>query len=339
MEDITILLPTYNRKNYLPHAIECVIAQTFKKWRLIVINDGGADVLDIIKKFYDSRIEYINIKHKGKAAALNIGLNKVRSKYISYMDDDDEIFPQHLEKLYKAATINNCDFVYSDTYLTILNENNDVECKYIENEDDVNYESIKFFNKINHKQILHSKCLSDKVGYYDKRLTILIDYDYIKRLANVCEPYHVKSVTGNHILRKKNSLASSFASISGNWIYDKINSGKSILYIFEKTPDQFVDFYLNYNSLYFENTSLNKTLKNQKIEFNILNTKLNADTEEINHLSNLLTHNQEELSNKIKELNNIYSSFSWKVVQKLRYVKKIIIKFFKFKKISHKVGL
>lgn len=327
MEDITILLPTYNRQDYLPHAIECVIAQTFKKWRLIVINDGGTDVHDIIKFFDDSRIEYINIEHKGKAAALNIGLNKVRSKYISYMDDDDEIFPQHLEKLYEAATINNCDFVYSDTYLTILNEYNDVECKYIENDEDVKYESIKFFNKINHKQILHTKYLSDKVGAYDERLTILIDYDYIKRLANICEPYHVKSVTGNHILRKKNNLANSFDSISGNWIYDKINSGKSILYIFEKTPEQFVDFYLNYHTLYLENISINEILKYQKIENDTLKTKLSDGTKKINNLSNLLNHNQEKLSNKIQELNSIYSSFSWKIIQKLRYVKKLFLIF------------
>ena len=84
---------------------------------------------------------------------------------------------------------------------------------------------------------------------------------------------------------------------------------------------------MNYHTLYLENISINEILKYQKIENDTLKTKLSDGTKKINNLSNLLNHNQEKLSNKIQELNSIYSSFSWKIIQKLRYVKKLFLIF------------
>ena len=232
LPQITIILPTYNRRNFLPSAIKCITAQTFKEWRLLVINDGGEDVSDIVKEFNDPRIEYIDLPHQGKPAAVNHGLQLVKSKYIAYMDDDDEVFPEHLEKLYHAAEVNNSQFVYSDTYLTVLNEKGEIVSKTIENETDVTYEDIRFYNRINHKQILHTRELAEKVGFYDERISIGFDYDYIKRLEKLEKPYHVRQVTGDHFLRGNMQN-----QITGLSTKNPESAGKSLVAFFEKDPE------------------------------------------------------------------------------------------------------
>ena len=108
------------RSCFLPRAIACLRAQTFRDWRLLIVNDGGEDVADIVAGFNDARLVYFNRPHAGKAAQLNFALGEVTAPYVSYMDDDDDVFPNHLERLLFAAESLGADFVYSDTYLTIL---------------------------------------------------------------------------------------------------------------------------------------------------------------------------------------------------------------------------
>ena len=154
------------------------------------------------------------------------------------MDDDDEVFPEHLESLYNAAEENNSQFVYSDTYLTVVNENGKIVRQTIENDRDVTYEDIRLYNRINHKQILHTRDLAEKVGLYDIKMSVLIDYDYIKRLAKLENPYHVRSITGNHFLR-----GNWHCQISGMWTKSPRKTGESLLAFFEKDPELLADIY------------------------------------------------------------------------------------------------
>ncbi|MCX5634600.1 MAG: glycosyltransferase family 2 protein, partial [Planctomycetota bacterium] len=69
---VSVLVPTFNRPGYLALALESVLRQSYKNLQIIVINDGGTDVSDIIKSFDDSRLIFINRKeNRGKAFSLN----------------------------------------------------------------------------------------------------------------------------------------------------------------------------------------------------------------------------------------------------------------------------
>lgn len=236
MQAIDILLPTYNRRDCLAKAIACIRAQTFRDWRLIVVNDGGESVADVIDACRDERIECHDRPHLGKAAQLNFALERVQAKYVAYMDDDDEVFPCHLEKLYRAAEAVKADLVYSDTFFTVLQPDGRIFRQKVENEKDVTYADLRYRNRINHKQILHTKALADVVGRYDEELRIFIDFDYIKRLMKVAErPFHVREITGNHVLRK-DPKTGSYMSISGLWKSDPEAVGRSLLRFFSKDP-------------------------------------------------------------------------------------------------------
>lgn len=231
---ITVLLPTYNRRDYLPQAIKSIVDQTFRDWRMIVANDGGEDVADIVAGFNDPRITYVDLPHKGKSGTLNAALKMVESEYVSYMDDDDEVFPEHLRLLYATAVRNKAGFVYSDTYLTRVDKSTGkVLNERIENERDVTPDMLRIQNYINHKQILHRKELSDRIGGFDEELPILIDFDFIRRLAFAEAPHHLHKVTGRHYLRMDGTVAE---SITGLWQRDPEACGKALLRIYSKTP-------------------------------------------------------------------------------------------------------
>ena len=231
---VTVLLPTYNRRDYLPHAIESFVAQTFRDWRMIVVNDGGEDVSDIVAGFNDPRIEYVNLPHQGKSGVLNAALKMVESEYVSYMDDDDEVFPDHLRLLYATAVRNKAGFVYSDTYLTRVDKSTGkVLNERIENERDVTPDMLRIQNFINHKQIIHRKELSDRIGGFDEELPILIDFDFIRRLAFVEAPHHLHKVTGRHYLFLDGTVP---VSITGLWQRDPEACGRALLRIYSKTP-------------------------------------------------------------------------------------------------------
>lgn len=102
---ITIIIPTYNRANYIEETLDSILAQTYPNWECIIINDGSTDnTSEILKKYHDkdSRFLYFNRIEKykkGAAGARNFGLdiaNERNAKYIQFFDDDDLMYPQKL---------------------------------------------------------------------------------------------------------------------------------------------------------------------------------------------------------------------------------------------------
>ncbi len=240
---VTVILPTFQRRSTLPAAIRSIRDQAFRDWKLLVVNDGGEDVSDVIASFSDSRIEYHARPHLGKAAALNHGLATLRSKYVAYMDDDDVVFPDHLAELVAAAERDRSEFVYSDTWLVVLGPDGKERGRRIENDEDVSFDDIRFFNKIHHKQILHTKRLADAVGPYDERMRVLIDYDYIRRLARVCPPVHVRKTTGEHFLRMVSEREDHYDAISGLWLSDPAACSRSVAALLDKDACDLAGFY------------------------------------------------------------------------------------------------
>ena len=98
MFNISVIIPTYNRKLFLIHAIDSVLNQTYQKLELIIIDDGSSD----------KSIEYIKKKHpdikiykqfnKGVSSARNKGIKISSNKWIAFLDSDDRWHPKKIEK-------------------------------------------------------------------------------------------------------------------------------------------------------------------------------------------------------------------------------------------------
>ena len=97
----SIILPFFNREKTIARAIKSVLAQTYKNWELLAIDDGSTDdSVSIVRSFGDSRIQMVSQgKNSGAAAARNLGIIKSRGQFICFLDSDDAYEPRFLETI------------------------------------------------------------------------------------------------------------------------------------------------------------------------------------------------------------------------------------------------
>ena len=98
--DVTVLMPVFNAEKYLREAIDSILAQTFRYFELLIINDGSTDgSSDILASYSDPRIVIVdNEQNIGLANSLNKGLALARGELVARMDADDISFPDRLMK-------------------------------------------------------------------------------------------------------------------------------------------------------------------------------------------------------------------------------------------------
>lgn len=118
MFEVTVILTTYNRANYLSEALNSIFSQTYKDFELIVIDDGSTDNTRDILEPYKDRLTYIWQENSGTPIGpKNIGLKHAKSRWIAYLDSDDIWEPRMLETRINAAQKNpNVGLIYGDCY-------------------------------------------------------------------------------------------------------------------------------------------------------------------------------------------------------------------------------
>lgn len=112
MTKLSVIIPIYNVEKYLNECLDSISKQTLKDIEIICIDDGSTDNSPNILKEYlkkDKRIRIITQKNKGQSAARNLGIKESHGEYIAFVDSDDFIEPDMLEKLYAKAKDNNLD--------------------------------------------------------------------------------------------------------------------------------------------------------------------------------------------------------------------------------------
>ena len=109
---ISIIVPVYNASAYLQNCIDSILAQTYCNFELILVDDGSKDnSLEICEsyKIKDSRIIVIHQENAGVSAARNAGLSLAKGNYFCFVDSDDSIEQDMIEKLYASIVKSNAD--------------------------------------------------------------------------------------------------------------------------------------------------------------------------------------------------------------------------------------
>lgn len=96
---VSIITPCYNGAKYIRETIDSVIAQTYPKWEMIIVDDGSKDnSAEIVRGYTDERIHLIQQKNAGSAAARNNGIRQCNGQYIALLDADDLWKPDFLKR-------------------------------------------------------------------------------------------------------------------------------------------------------------------------------------------------------------------------------------------------
>ena len=94
---ISIIMPVYNTpEKYLKECIDSILAQTYKEFEILIINDGSSDkTCNILSKISkkDLRINVFSKENGGVSSARNLGLEKAKGEYIAFVDADDVLEP------------------------------------------------------------------------------------------------------------------------------------------------------------------------------------------------------------------------------------------------------
>ena len=117
--DLTIIVPVYNSENWLKECMESIVLQKTKySFQIIAIDDGSTDRSGQILNQYIKNpcVEVIRQENKGYSGARNAGLERVKSKYIMFVDSDDVLLPNAIECLLSKAYLEDADIVEGNGY-------------------------------------------------------------------------------------------------------------------------------------------------------------------------------------------------------------------------------
>jgi glycosyltransferase involved in cell wall biosynthesis len=98
MNKVSIIIPTFNRRSYITIALDSVLAQTYKDYEIVVIDDGSSDDTKEVLKPYRDTIRYFYQDNSGIPATRNRGIKEAKGAYIAFLDSDDYWLPEKLER-------------------------------------------------------------------------------------------------------------------------------------------------------------------------------------------------------------------------------------------------
>jgi len=140
-QTVSIITPSFNSAKYIEETIKSVIAQTYKDWEMIIVDDCSTDTTcSIIKEWCkkDKRIKLINLDiNSGAAIARNVALHHSKGRFISYLDSDDIWYPTKLEKQIDFMLRNNYGF--SCVSYEVIGDDGKTKNKHIYMKDKLDY--------------------------------------------------------------------------------------------------------------------------------------------------------------------------------------------------------
>lgn len=125
MPKVSIVVPVYNAEKYIKTTVDSILSQTFLDWELLLIDDCSKDNTPIVCKELtqrDSRIMYLpQTENGGPARVRNIGIDQAKGEYLAFVDSDDTVEPNFLERLLITAEKYGADIVWCN-YKEICND-------------------------------------------------------------------------------------------------------------------------------------------------------------------------------------------------------------------------
>ena len=196
---ISVILPTYNRNDYLENSINSVLKQSYTNVEIIVIDDSSdnkakAVVDKFIKENYDCNIKYFHSNRAGQGGARNLGLKNASGEIIAFLDDDDEWYRNKLQIEYDIMEKKSFNVaVYSGRKMI---KGGQIIEEYIPlYKGKIAKELIKIFNFISFPALIFPQKILYEIGLLDVKIESHADWDFNIRLSQKIPLVPSKAIT------------------------------------------------------------------------------------------------------------------------------------------------
>jgi glycosyltransferase involved in cell wall biosynthesis len=236
---VSVIIPAYEVAPYISQALDSVLAQAFKDYEIIVINDGSPDTpeLERVLEPYREHLVYLKQNNRGAAAARNAGLYVARGEFVAFLDADDYWEPEFLRsQMNFIETHAGCDLVYADAVL--FGETQRAGMTYMQtapSKGEVTFESLitARCNVITSGVVARRQMILD-VGLFDEQLRRAHDFDlWLRMVRHGAHAAYQKKVLLNYRVRPDGLSGDAIQSVQRELdVYAKIERHP------ELTPDE-----------------------------------------------------------------------------------------------------
>lgn len=201
---VSVIVRTRNRLNSLVEAVKSISSQTYPKLEIVLVNDGGFDVsAEVQEAALDIPIVFIrHDKCLGRGAAANSGLRAAKGKYITFLDDDDILYADHIENLVDFAEKISTEVVYSSVLNVYFQGSPENPADRVKDELIFNKpfdpDLILFENYVPIMSVLFHSKVVEKTGLFDEKLELFEDWEFWIRVSREFDFYHLDKITAEY---------------------------------------------------------------------------------------------------------------------------------------------
>ncbi|MCF8120602.1 MAG: PIG-L family deacetylase [Deltaproteobacteria bacterium] len=201
---VSVIVRTQDRPKRLANAVRSITEQTYQNLEIVVVNDGGEDVNDVVKALAGG-IPVTHIAHegpKGRAAALNSGLRAARGMYLNFLDDDDILLPRHVEALLSFLQAREGKVAYSNVLSVYFSRFDGRPQDRLKEELvfnlDFDPDILLFQNYIPIMSVLFSSKVLAQVNGFCEDLDLFEDWEFWIRVSRHFRFHHLDQVTAEY---------------------------------------------------------------------------------------------------------------------------------------------
>ncbi len=208
---ISIIVRTKDRPELLSEAVSSLAESSYRRAEVVLVNDGGASP-DVPADFPLALKKVDLDSNQGRSAAANAGLRAATGDCVAFLDDDDVVFPEHLETLAGLISAEGVRVAYTDAAVGVYKlDTGGWACteRRLPYSRDFDPDLLLFDNYIPFHTVVIDRSLALEVGDLDPELTFFEDWDFLLRLAERTPFHHLARVTceyrqfrgaGHHVL-------------------------------------------------------------------------------------------------------------------------------------------
>ncbi len=207
---ITVVIPLYNKERSILDTVHSVLAQTYKDFELVIVNDGSTDSsLHIVQAIDDVRVVIVNKENGGVSSARNTGILAAKTNYIAFLDGDDIWHPEHLRILAGSMMMLDNDEVGGVGSSFYKSNSKQFDGSKFKREDTVIIDDYFSFMsssapRFNSSTLMVKKDKVLETGLFDEQLKYGEDVDFWYRLFSKYKLIYNKAVTTIYFIGAEN---------------------------------------------------------------------------------------------------------------------------------------